>query len=117
MDSGQNNYQDYSTFDIITKTFANFGVILDQFNEKNGPELFLSIPKDAYYYHEDNGINCAKDIAKNIKFFMYGLLNENVIVKYKEYDAYFTKEMANQLMKKQEEDNRIIEVIESLGIL
>jgi hypothetical protein len=47
----------------------------------------------------------------------YGLSDEDVVVKYKEYDVYFTKEMANQLAKKQEEDNRIIKVIESLGIL
>lgn len=93
-----NKFNKYLTIGII---LYRDGVIIDKYDNDNNV-IFLSIPKHSYLYEMKSGeINDAESFIKRIEYTINDIFNiEDIKIKYKTRDIYWTKEMGDKVLEK-----------------
>lgn len=84
------------------------GVFIDGYKEDElGLTFYITIPEDSYRYHEENTIrNSPESFAKRIKETFKMMMGDNVRIKYKTHNIYWTKELGKKYYEKNQ--NKIL---------
>ena len=75
--------------------FLYEGVDIDKIDEENCT-IYISIPKDSDSFKRTGSIDNAKQYASNIKRILSQLSSQDIKIKYKLKDVYWTKEMGDE---------------------